>query len=156
VDTSLDTVSKILTEHHHQLDGRLAEAKRTMVRGDFAAAREFFLDFACGLSTHIRIEERLLFPRIERARGTTEVPAKVMRAEHRGIEALLGEIVSQLANRFSAAASLVALEQLVLTHKLKEERMLYPLVDEIIADTLPAVTDEIRTLLRTSVAAGAP
>jgi hemerythrin-like domain-containing protein len=128
------SITAYLSADHRRLDERFAEVRALVSRGGWDDARVVLADFIDGLRRHIRLEEEVVFPLFaERARILG--PLKVMHVEHRQIEELLGELDRALASRqathFGAVAAQLA--QLVAVHDAKEERILYPKTDQVLA-----------------------
>ncbi|HFC53637.1 MAG TPA: hemerythrin domain-containing protein, partial [Gammaproteobacteria bacterium] len=80
-------------------------------------------------------EEEVLFPAIEEAIGSSMGPTQVMRLEHEQMRGLLGEmeqaLVAKDADAFLGGAEtlLVLMQQ----HNAKEEQIVYPLSDQVLA-----------------------
>ncbi|MEW6544659.1 MAG: hemerythrin domain-containing protein [Nitrospirota bacterium] len=124
------TVTRFFQQDHERLDGLLRQFHE-LKRSDSAKAVEAFKEFKFGLQRHIVWEEELLFPRWEQATGITEGPTRVMRIEHRRI----GEALEMIHKKVQAGdpesdqeeQQLVAL---LASHNQKEERILYPAIDQ--------------------------
>ncbi len=118
---------------HDRLDSLFAEFMR--LKGtDFPAAKGFFKDFLRGLKRHIVWEEDVLFPIFEERSGMKdEGPTAIMRQEHRLIGAAL-EALHDKVRRADAACEKEArqLTDTLLHHNFKEERVLYPTLDQMI------------------------
>jgi uncharacterized protein (DUF2249 family)/hemerythrin-like domain-containing protein len=128
-------VNEALSWDHDRLDALEAEAFQRRASGDFVSAGERYAAFAAGLRRHIGFEEQILFPAFENASGMTPAagPTAVMRAEHREIESLLGEIEAAIADSASAVEELRSrLHAVLLEHNLKEEEILYPMSDHFL------------------------
>lgn len=130
-----------VTEHlegdHRRLDAMMPHVVAAIGAGDFDAARARFAEFACGLDRHIEIEERLLFPVFERTTGMSDGgPTFVMREEHVEIRSAMAAVTAALAARHAdlAIESLDTLTDVLSTHNVKEERMLYPMTDRAIGE----------------------
>jgi len=114
---------------HQRLDAVLAEAKGLATKGALHDAQDRFDIFAAGLSRHIDAEETILFPALGDA---AEGPVRVMCTEHHRLRELLGAIRSALANDQSTwTEPFGALEALLGQHNAKEERVLYPLSNDV-------------------------
>ena len=143
-----DTVSELLGEDHRRLDAVLGDAKRRLREGAAGAAAERFAAFRAGLERHIEVEERDLFPAFEERTGMRGAgPTEVMRAEHREIQRLLGEIAAALAREGSpdCTALFGALTGVLLAHNGKEEKILYPMSDRVLEDS-PARAEILRRI----------
>jgi iron-sulfur cluster repair protein YtfE (RIC family) len=128
-------ISVTFEEDHDRLDA-LFTAFQAQKRNDFPKAKEAFVAFKFGLQRHIVWEEEILFPKWEENSGMAEGgPTQVMRTEHRLIgdclEAIHRKVVGQ--NPDSDRDELRLLE-LLKSHNMKEERILYPSMDQVISD----------------------
>ena len=126
------TISAFYEQDHDRLD-ELFKTFQKLKRSDFAKAKEAFKAFKFGLQRHILWEEDVLFPLWEEKTGMSEGgPTFVMRAEHRQIgqqlEAIHGKVAEQ--NPDSDQEEQLLLE-LLGSHNMKEERVLYPAIDQL-------------------------
>ena len=132
---STATITAYFEQDHDRLDGLLRtfhELKRT----DYPKAKEAFKEFKFGLQRHIVWEEDLLFPVWEERTGMTEGgPTAVMRMEHRKIGAALEALHQKVQDADpDSDQEEQALTALLEAHNLKEERVLYPAIDNLLAD----------------------
>ena len=128
-------VNESFSWDHDRLDALEAAAFEKRLAGDLEAARDLYSAFASGLRRHIGVEEQILFPAFEERSGMppTEGPTAVMRAEHREIEALLGQIEEAIGVADSPAEMLRPSLRMVLEdHNMKEEQVLYPVTDDLL------------------------
>ncbi len=129
------TISAYFREDHARLD----EAFRLFQRckgTEAGRARAAFEDFCAGLKRHIAWEEELLFPLWEAKTGMVDGgPTAVMRVEHRQITARLDAIAASVAaGRADSEQDEQALVAVLGMHNIKEERVLYPSIDNVITD----------------------
>jgi regulator of cell morphogenesis and NO signaling len=127
---------KPITAFYEQDHDRLDELFKTfqqLKRSDFPKAKEAFTVFKLGLQRHIVWEEGLLFPLWEKETGITEGGAtSVMRAEHRQIEQQLEAIHQKVTEQSpDSDQEEEALLNLLGSHNMKEERVLYPGIDRV-------------------------
>ena len=127
-----NTITAFYEQDHDRLD-ELFKTFQQLKRSDFAKAKEAFKEFKVGLQRHIVWEEDILFPLWEKETGITEGGAtSVMRAEHRQIEqqleAIHGRVAEQDPNSDQAEQALL---NLLGSHNMKEERVLYPGIDRV-------------------------
>jgi iron-sulfur cluster repair protein YtfE (RIC family) len=119
------------TDHRH-LDALLLEVEQAASAGRFPEAREHLSRLAAGLIRHIDAEETLLFPQLVKAEPGATGPVSVMRFEHQEFRDLLERMVSQLAPSSERwRDTLRLLKKALVVHNTKEERVLYPLADEL-------------------------
>lgn len=134
---ALRGVNEALSWDHDRLDALEAAAFEKRALGDLQLACDLYAEFAAGLKRHIGFEEQLLFPAFEEKTGMppTAGPTAVMRAEHREIEALLGEIEAGIADAAAPVESLRRSFHAVLgDHNVKEEQILYPTTDHLLGE----------------------
>jgi regulator of cell morphogenesis and NO signaling len=126
------TISASYEQDHDRLD-ELFKTFQTFKRSDFPKAKEAFQEFKVGLQRHIVWEEDLLFPLWEEKTGMSEGgPTFVMRAEHRQIGAQLEAIHEKVAGGdVETEPEEQALVALLGAHNMKEERVLYPSLDQV-------------------------
>ena len=127
-----NTITAFYEQDHDRLD-ELFKTFQQLKRSDFTKAKESFKEFKVGLQRHIVWEEDILFPLWEKETGITEGGAtSVMRAEHRQIEqqleAIHGRVAEQDPNSDQAEQALL---NLLGSHNMKEERVLYPGIDRV-------------------------
>lgn len=130
-----NTVSGFFQQDHDRLDA-LFQAFQTLKRSNFAKAKETFKEFKVGLQRHIVWEEDLLFPLWEEKTGMSEGgPTFVMRNEHRLIgqhlEAIHDKVAEQNPDSDQEEAALL---NILGSHNMKEERVLYPSIDQVTSE----------------------
>lgn len=128
------TITAYYEQDHDRLD-ELFKTFHTMKRSDFAKAKEAFKEFKIGLQRHIVWEEELLFPIWEEKTGMVEDgPTPMMRHEHSQIKQLLDAIHQKVEGQnLESDQDEQALLQLLSSHNRKEERALYPAIDNVIS-----------------------
>lgn len=126
------TISEFFEQDHDRLD-ELFKTFQKLKRSDFAKAKEAFKEFMFGLQRHIVWEEDLLFPLWEEKTGMSDGgPTFVMRAEHRRIGQQLEAIHDKVAEQnLESDHEEQALVDLLGSHNIKEERVLYPSIDQV-------------------------
>jgi regulator of cell morphogenesis and NO signaling len=146
VDASLSTA---LSVDHNRLDELLEEASRLLRAGETGSAREAFTAFRGGLERHIRFEENEVFPVFEERTGMRQGPTAVMRREHRAILARLDSMAGALerGDRARFEDDRADLVDTLGPHNAKEERVLYPMADEVVT---PAECRELLGRLETA------
>lgn len=135
--SGLRHVTEYLQADHRRLDDIVLEVRNLVGAGAFAEAGANFAEFSCGLGRHIEVEEQILFPLFEQMTGMTGAgPTFVMRSEHVGIRQLMDDTAAALeaADDARAGSSLDGMMEVLGSHNMKEERILYPMTDQAIGD----------------------
>ena len=126
----MESITADFAADHDRLDALFTEFQ-ALKRKDPPAAKEMFKAFLKCLTRHIVWEEDVLFPQFEAKTGMRDSgPTAVMRMEHRQIKAHLDAIHEKVrvADPDSDAAE-AALLRVLADHNMKEERILYPAID---------------------------
>lgn len=129
-------ISQFLTEDHEHCDALFAAAENAVAKGDWSQAADSFQAFARDTLRHFSREEDVLFPAFENRTGMSGGPTFVMRAEHdqmRDTVAAMDQAVrSQDADRYLGLSE--TLLMLMRQHNMKEENILYPMMDQALPD----------------------
>ncbi|MBT3836906.1 MAG: hemerythrin domain-containing protein, partial [Thiotrichales bacterium] len=82
-------------------------------------------------------EEEILFSAFEEATGSAQGPTMVMRMEHEQMRSLLQNLQQAVESRDAEQALGVADTLMIMMqqHNMKEEQMLYPMIDRSLPDT---------------------
>ncbi|MEX5216159.1 MAG: hemerythrin domain-containing protein [Nitrospiraceae bacterium] len=128
------TIVSVFQQDHREID-RALEQYRNRQHNDVQAAKDSFERVLTGLQRHIAWEEQLLFPSWERKSGMTGGgPTQVMRLEHRRIADLLNAIRGKMqVGNIDTEQEEHQLVELLASHNMKEERILYPAIDQIVS-----------------------
>jgi regulator of cell morphogenesis and NO signaling len=126
------TITEFYEKDHYQLD-ELFKTFQKLKRSDFLKAKEAFEEFKFGLQRHIVWEEDLLFPIWEQKTGMSDSgPTPIMRNEHRQIGQQLEAIHQKVADQNpDSDQEEQALLDILGSHNRKEERALYPAIDQV-------------------------
>ncbi|HTO46613.1 MAG TPA: hemerythrin domain-containing protein [Burkholderiales bacterium] len=128
----MSRVAETMSRDHAACDERFTAAEAAVAEGDLARAGSALAAFTAALERHLGVEESELFPAFEQRTGMTDGPTAMMRLEH----AEMRELVRQLGAALDAADAAEflgltdTLNVLMQQHNLKEEQVLYALLDE--------------------------
>lgn len=126
------SISEYYERDHDRLDNLFISFQKSK-RQDFAKAKEYFVAFKFGLQRHIVWEEEILFPLFEKETGlVNQGPTFVMRYEHQ----LIGEKLESIHKKVQVADPNSDKEEnellaILSSHNDKEEKVLYPAIDEL-------------------------
>lgn len=128
-------IAELMKQDHRESDRLLALLEDALAGGRWEAARERQSAFAAALEAHFKAEETLLFVRLEAVMGPGFGPTAVMCEEHDRLRAVLADLERSLASRDDNAwfAQADGLRVLLQQHNLKEEAMLYPFAEQLLA-----------------------
>ena len=138
--TSIDIGSGLTAffeQDHRDCDARWADVEELLDTRDVDAARPAWQKFNAGMRRHIAMEEEVLFPAFESAaKMAGGGPTAVMRMEHQQMRGLLDQIESamEVGDTEQALDTGDTLLMLIQQHNIKEEGMLYPMAENVLAD----------------------
>lgn len=130
------TISEFMRQDHDRLDDVFKQFQ-TIKNQDVPKACSVFEDFLTGLHRHIMWEEEILFPAFEAQAEMVQGhgPTGVMRNEHRQIKFLLEQIQTKVAEGdLTTGEAEEGLLQVLTAHNVKEEKVLYPWIDNRVSD----------------------
>jgi iron-sulfur cluster repair protein YtfE (RIC family) len=142
-------ITDTMTRHHRDCDCAFRRAEEALARPEWAAVEREAEWFLREMARHIELEEDVLFPAFEAATGMTRGPTGVMRMEHARMREAFAQMHAAIAARDAAqyrdaSASLTALLQ---QHNLKEEGILYPMLDRSLGDEAHGLLQKVETLI---------
>lgn len=131
-------ISEFMMSDHRRCDDALARAAQVAATDDWSAASAAFEAFHAAITRHIAAEEELLFPAFEKATGRSSLggPTEIMRVEHEQLREVFDWMARVLASREVDLYRELheALFALLLQHNVKEERMMYPMLDRALGE----------------------
>ena len=144
----MGTLSDYLIQDHQRCDMLLRQTQQHVGAADWVDAGRAAAAFLGALERHVRIEEDIVFPAYERALGTEAMPTTAMRADHQRVRALAQRLASAIEAR-SAHDFVAHAESLLLTmhlHSEKEEGVLYPVIERVLAQRSAELIEAARAL----------
>lgn len=145
----MESITAWMQQDHVLIDGILERATAAAQAGDLAALEREATLFLQRLERHIDMEENLLFPAFEERTGMTAAgPSVQMRAEHEQMQAIFLQMRAAVAAKDAAGyrqASQALLEVLV-PHNLKEEQMMYPMLDDAMGADASALLADVKEM----------
>lgn len=131
----MTTLLEFLSSEHRHCDDGFASVEEAAQTGDLATCHRLFAAFQTDMEQHFQKEEEALFPAFEHASGNSMGPTRVMRLEHQQMRETLAEMNATLAvnnpeDFLGQAETLLILMQ---QHNIKEEQILYPMCDRVLA-----------------------
>ncbi len=144
----MSTIKEYLTTDHRKCDELFAvmEHKASESLSD---AKEMVQNFVNETERHFQLEERVVFAEFEQKTGMTEGPTQMMRHEHTQMRALMKDLLDAIDENnndkfFGTSETLMILMQ---QHNMKEEQMLYPMVQQHLSEESEKIVDMMDSLV---------
>jgi len=132
----MSSINDFMTRHHRECDEALARAEEAAAASDWAGLKRETAAFFQEMARHVEVEEQVLFPAFEDRTGMRGGPTEVMRMEHERMRGLIAQM--QRAVEASNAEEYLGLSDtlqiLLQQHNVKEESVLYPMLDRSLGD----------------------
>lgn len=130
----MSSISELMTHDHRRCDEIYANAEEAISQGDFAAGADLWQEFCDQIEQHFTLEEQTLFPSFESATGMQGGPTMMMRGEHLQMREMFKSIAASIAlkdvdDALGLCESLMIFMQ---QHNMKEEQVLYPMLDDVL------------------------
>lgn len=143
----MSNIKDFMTQEHKDCDEIFAQMEDAVAKKKDEAVVKFE-EFQDALTNHFKMEEMILFPMFEQKTGTREGPTQVMVMEHEQMRKLLSKMedavqASDNDKFFGLSETLMILMQ---QHNMKEEQMLYPMVQEHLGDDADHIISRMRTV----------
>jgi hemerythrin-like domain-containing protein len=128
------SIGDFMSRGHKDCDQAFARAEES-AGADWSATETGFRIFLRSMQYHFAMEEEVLFPAFEEQTGMSGGgPTETMRVEHEQMRRLFDEmqqaVAARDANQYLGLAETLML--LMQQHNMKEEGMLYPMMDEVL------------------------
>ena len=147
-DQNETSILAFMTADHRRCDDLYAEGEGAAVEGNFDSAKELLGSFASALEKHLNMEESVFFPAFTEATGMTAGPVQVMLMEHQQMRDVLTTMreaidASDKDQILGAGETLVILMQ---QHNVKEEGILYPMIDQHLSGDATALIERAKSI----------
>jgi iron-sulfur cluster repair protein YtfE (RIC family) len=145
----METISTWMQQDHVDIDAIAERAVAAAESGDAAALQREASLFLQRLRQHIEMEERVLFPAFEERTGMAAGgPSVQIRVEHEQMQPVLQQMQDAAAAQDGAVyrRAAQALHEILLPHNLKEEQMMYPMLDDAMGEAAQALLDDVKAM----------
>ncbi len=145
----MQLINDYMTRHHKECDAVLARAEEAAAASDWAALERDAGTFLREIEGHIEVEETLLFPAFEERTGMTGGgPTATMRMEHEQMHGMFTQMRAAIQARdaqqyLGASETLLTLLQ---QHNMKEESMMYPMLDQALGDDARSLLAQVESI----------
>lgn len=132
----MDGISRYLCSDHARCDDFFIDAERKVNSAAWDAAAASLARFTEAIEHHFAMEEQVLFAAFEEEIGHNAGPTVIMRMEHKQLRALLALLRHAMEQRDADAylGYSDTLNTMMQQHNLKEESVLYPMADRMLAN----------------------
>lgn len=140
----IEALAGLLEREHHEIDEAIAAFTAGLRTGDHD--RQLVKRAIHALRRHIYLEEKFLFPLLCTAEAGLTAPVFVMLREHGQLWQTLDSLEGELNASSDSGTELRLCRQLavqLLHHNLKEEKILYPMADELLTEPAAARLREV-------------
>ena len=147
--TSIDIklgLAGFFAQDHSDCDARWVDVEELLDTEDIDAARGVWQSFETGMRRHFAMEEEVLFPAFDARSGMGGGgPTAMMRMEHQQMRGLLDQIGEAMQAGDAQEAMDIGDTLLMMTqqHNVKEEGMLYPMAENILAGDWAVLATEL-------------
>jgi iron-sulfur cluster repair protein YtfE (RIC family) len=131
----MNGISTYMMRDHRSCDEHFAQADDAVAAGDWARVTRSLAALVNALERHFELEEQILFPAFEERTGMSAGPTQMMRSEHEGMRTMYADMqraaLAGDVDQYSGLAETLLL--MLQQHNLKEEQILYPMMDQALA-----------------------
>ena len=139
-------LADFFAQDHRDCDSRWAELEGLLDNGNTDAATQAWREFDDGMRRHFAMEEDILFPAFDARSGMGGGgPTAMMRMEHQQMLGLLDQIGAAMSIGDTEEALDLGdtLLMVIQQHNVKEEGMLYPMAENMLAGEWAALAEQL-------------
>lgn len=145
----MESITTYMEQDHAVIDGFAGRAVQAAQARDPGTLQSEAGEFLRRLRRHIEMEEEVLFPVFEERTGMVAAgPSRQMRNEHDQMRPLLAQMEQAAAQQdgagFERAAQ--ALFDILQPHNMKEERIMYPSIENAAGTDAPALLQRVKAM----------
>ncbi len=147
----MSTIKDYMTKEHRACDESFADMENAVHEENWKEAKRLFELFASDLLYHFDMEEKVMFPAFETRSASAHCnPTPMMIMEHEQMKILVQDMRTDVDAKnkehfFGLSETLMMTMQ---QHNMKEEQMMYPMVDEVMEAENGMLLDEMKELPR--------
>lgn len=143
----MELISDYMTRHHKHCDDALARAEDMAAASDWIGLARDGGMFLREMERHIGLEENLLFPAFEERTGMASGPTETMRMEHQQMHGMFAQMRAAIEAKDATQYLGVSETLLILLqqHNMKEESMMYPMLDQSLGDDARGLLSQLET-----------
>ena len=144
----MQLISDYMNKDHKHCDEAFARAENTAAAGDWTGLERDGGTFLRAIERHIEVEEGLLFPAFEKETGMSSGPTETMCMEHEQMRGMFAQMRAAIEARDAAQYLDIAetLHMLLQQHNMKEESMMYPMLDQALGEDARSLLTQLEGL----------
>lgn len=145
----MESISSYMEQDHVAIDAIAERAVAAAQARDWAALARDGAEFLRRLRLHIDMEEQVLFPTFEERTGMTAAgPSAVMRMEHEQMRPILARMqeAATAGDGPGYQRASQALFEILKPHNMKEEQMMYPMLDSTVGEDAPVLVAQVKAM----------
>jgi hemerythrin-like domain-containing protein len=145
IDTET-SLTEFFKQDHRDCDARWADVEELLDTSDIDAALPAWKKYESCMRTHMAMEEEVLFPAFDARSGMAGGgPVAVMTMEHDQMRGLLDQIGEAIDSGDAQEAMDIGdtLLMLIQQHNVKEEGMLYPMAENMLAGEWASLAEQL-------------
>lgn len=147
----MESINDYMMKDHAACDAAFERAAGAARSADWPALQREAGAFLAHIARHIELEESLLFPAFEDKTGMVDSgPSATMRHEHTLMQPLFAQMRDAAAAQDGAGFldASRALHEILQMHNMKEEQMMYPMIEQAVdAPSAAALVEACREAL---------
>ncbi len=141
----MSVLTTAMSQDHRRCDSIFSQAETMINDGNWSEGEAAFIEFRNTTELHFSAEEEVLFPGFEQRTGQTMGPTQIMRMEHIQMRQLLEDMAKAVSARdreqyLGLSETLMMIMQ---QHNMKEEQMLYPMMDQVLGGEASQLLDRV-------------
>lgn len=139
-----------LDHDHRKFESMVYRCRTASDAADWNEVKRLVGQLASAYSSHVAIEERVLFPAYEVLPGYPTEPTSSLKADHAQIFRLFGHVTKQLDEQAHAglAEDLATLFRTLARHHEKEEEIFLPMASQALYADKDAILNELKNKQR--------
>ena len=147
----MSILSTFMKDDHRACDAEFANMENAIADENWAEGKKLFEKFGSDLLHHFNIEEEVMFPAFEARSASAHCnPTPVMLMEHSQMRQLVESMAKAVEEKdkdkfFGLSETLMMTMQ---QHNMKEEQMMYPMIDEAMGTESNMLLDSMKELVR--------
>ncbi len=143
-----ETISSFMTKNHRACDEEFAKLENTVASENWTEVEKVFESFSNDMQLHFDMEEKIIFPTFEEKSGMVGGPTQMMRIEHQQMLQIISQMKDAVdkkdKNHFFGLSE--TLMMTIQQHNMKEEQMLYRMIDVHLGTESDLIIDKMKEL----------